>query len=239
VSLDLTEEDTLDKVFSWRSGEPIRLSYTPPFSEDESFEGTVLPRDLGLGGFANGTELFVHVSLEQESTLLSFRTGANRAANEVYAVRLVRANEADASSVCINESKYNVGAETANYRELYDDYESSLAKANLDGERSIPYTTWAARAANLISYMDSDIQSAGAGLPQLSPGARSLVASVTESHTNLSGAWSNFRSVSQRQSDSEWDDAWYTIYDAESALRVKYTEEVTEIVTQTCAELVQ
>ena len=248
VSIDFTEKRAFTKVFSWRTGEPLRFSYTPPFSEDESYEGTVLPADLGLNGFADGRELFIHVSLEETSTLISFRTGGVRAADEVYAVRLARGNEADASSVCMKELWDDVKAETADYTGLYDDYRDSKERARLNDSGSLLYTTWAARAANLISYMESDIQSDGAAAPQFSPASQPLVERITAAHTELSAAWSNFRSVAQRQSDSEWEDAWDTIYEAESSLSRSSSSlnqpylrlpEVTETVNLTCAELVQ
>jgi len=251
VSIDLAQQTRTGlRIFSWRTGEPLRVSYTPPFSEDEAYEGTVLPSELGLNGFDEGTKLFIHVSLEELSTLLSFRTGADRAANEVYAIRLARGNELDASSVCIKESQHTVTAETADYRGLYDDYEDSKERAQLNDEGSLLFTTWAARAANLIAYMESDLQSAEEGLSQLSPGAQSLAKSVTEAHTNLSEAWSNFRSASQRQSHSEWDDALITAWEREDILKgwdgyrweregYRWEREVTAIATRTCAELVQ
>jgi len=251
VSIDLAQQTRTGlRIFSWRTGEPLRVSYTPPFSEDEAYEGTVLPSELGLNGFDEGTKLFIHVSLEELSTLLSFRTGADRAANEVYAIRLARGNELDASSVCIKESQHTVTAETADYRGLYDDYEDSKERAQLNDEGSLLFTTWAARAANLIAYMESDLQSAEEGLSQLSPGAQSLAKSVTEAHTNLSEAWSNFRSASQRQSHSEWDDALITAWGREDILKgwdgyrweregYRWEREVTAIATRTCAELVQ
>jgi len=248
VSIDFTEKRAFTKVFSWRTGEPLRFSYTPPFSEDESYEGTVLPADLGLNGFADGRELFIHVSLEETSTLISFRTGGVRAADEVYAVRLARGNEADASSVCMKELWDDVKAETADYTGLYDDYAVSKERARVDDATGIYWSTYAARVANLIAYMKSDLQSAEEGLPQLSPASQPLVESVSEAHAKLSEAWSNMRSISLRESASEWDSAWSEINLAESSLSRSSSSlnqpylgspEVTETVNLTCAELVQ
>jgi len=186
--------------------------------------------------------------LEETSTLISFRTGGVRAADEVYAVRLARrGNEADARSVCRRELWDDVKAETADYAGLYDDYAVSKERARVD-DVTVSWSTYAAKVANLIAYMKSDLQSAEEGLPQLSPASQPLVESVSEAHAKLSEAWSNMRSISLRESASEWDSAWSEINLAESSLSRSSSSlnqpylgspEVTETVNLTCAELVQ
>ena len=148
-------------------------------------------------------------------------------------------NEPDTSSDCIRESKDDVLEETAAYRELYDDYESSRAKANLsdwvDDLRDIP---WAPRAANLIADMESDLQSAEERTSLLSPASQAFVARITIFHANLSAAWSHLSSVSTSASDLEWGDARFQVSSWESSLRY-VVNAVPRIQVENCAELVQ
>jgi hypothetical protein len=152
---------------------------------------------------------------------------------------IAEGNEPDTSSDCIRESKDDFLEETAAYRELYDDYESSRAKANLSdwvGDlRDIP---WAPRAANLIADMESDLQSAEERTSQLSPASQAFVARITIFHANLSAAWSHLSSVSTSASDVEWDDARYKVSSWEASLRNVVSGEH-RIQVETCAELVQ
>ena len=204
VSFDLTENDTLHEAFSWKSDEPIRLSYTPPFSEDEAYEGTVLPRDLGLNGFADGRKLVIHVSLEEASTLLSFRTDADKKENETYAIRLARGDESSALVSCRKEQERVIGLEAAPYNELYDAYRASVERARLDViPGRIPDASYSARIPNLISYMESDIQSAAAQT-QLSTVSQNYVREIISAHSELISAWRDFRSELDAQSNVDW-----------------------------------
>lgn len=222
VVRSLSEKESHDSVFTWKSGDPIRVAYDPPFSEDEEFVGTIMPSDLGLNGYSNGEQLYIQVSLEKTSTLLSFRTGANRTSNEVYAIRLSRGNETEALIECVSELAGQIKTQTASYRALYDAYESAIERANLaffgDGETVLQWTTWASRAGQVRNFMESDLQAAELG-SSLEPAARNYVSGIVDAQTRLMQSWSNFRAASQRQSQSDFTATAEAIYTLEARLQ--------------------
>jgi len=240
VSLDLAEDDTLHEAFSWKSDEPIRLSYTPPFSEDEAYEGTVLPRDLGLGGFTGGRKLFLHVSLEEASTLLSFRTDADKKDNETYAIRLARGDESQALVSCRIEQEGVIGLEAASYNELYDAYLASVDRARLEDIHVgvFPIGLYWARISNLIAYMESDFQSAAAQT-QLSTVSQNYVREIISAHSELISTWRDIQSKSDLQSDS--NDMWDVhVSNAASGLSDKVREgRIAAFAYDTCNRLVR
>jgi serine/threonine protein kinase len=226
VTLDLQEKESFPAVFSWKTGEPLRFSYEPPFSEDESYEGTVLPSELGLNGFSNATALFVHVSLEGTSTLLSFRTSANRDANEVYAIRLARGNEQRQLTECVTETSRTLDVEVEPYEDLYSSYQASLEQARLNESGFRLYTTWSSRILNLINLMQSNVQGAEASSSSRSEAAWAYVEPILSAHSQLMQAWSAQRQSAQQgaylggdNSAPNWDDNWTRIYSAENLLR--------------------
>ena len=220
VELSLSEKESHQSVFTWKSGDPIRVGYDPPFSEDEEFVGTIMPSDLGLNGFANGRPVFIQVSLEGTSTLLSFRTGGNRPSNEVYAIRLSRGNETQELNQCVSERAEQIETQTESYRDLYNAYESAKERANLGnfGEiGTLPYTTWAFRAGQVASFMESDLQAAESG-SALEPASRNYVSGIVDAHSKVVQAWNGIRSASQRQNNADFQSAYAEIYRLEVGL---------------------
>lgn len=154
VALDLVDKKVHDSVLTWKSGEPIRVAYEPPFSEDEDFVGTVMPSDLGLNGFSNGQHLYIQLSLQEASTLISFRTGENRPSNEVYAVRLTRANESLAKEACVATQRVEVSQAMSLHYELYDRYKGSKTEVKLNWPRpTLTHSEYASRLENLAKMV--------------------------------------------------------------------------------------
>jgi len=242
VVLDLAAKKAHQSVFTWTSEEPIRLSYEPPFSEDEEFVGTIMPSDLGLNGFSNGRPLFVLVSLEETSTLISFRTGADRDANEVYAIRLSRGNETQVLNQCVSERAKQIETQAAGYRNLYNAYESAKERANLgffgDGTTSLYYTTWAFRAGQVASFMESDLQAAELG-SALEPASRNYVSGIVDTHSKLVQAWNAFRSASQRENDADFASTALEIYTFEDGLRSAVSSSPNSFAKSDCSESVK
>lgn len=248
VTLSLSEKESFTRVFTWKTGEPLRVSFTPPFSEDEGYEGTILPSELSLSGFTSGRELFVHVSLEETSTLLSFRTGENRVANEVYAIRLARENEKLRLGECISETERTLEAEVAPFKNLGDLYDASLEEARLvfDGYSRLLYTTWSSRIGNLISLMQSNLAGAQSSSGQLSGAAESYVQPILSAHSALLEAWSAQRSSAQQGAQSgrddaapNWDANWSQIGSAEIRLRTETGRGISTHAASVCSEIIQ
>ncbi len=225
VELYLREQRTYDSVFPWKSGEPIRVAYKPPFSEDEEFVGTIMPSDLGLSGFSNGEILYIQVSLERTSTLLSFRTGANRSSNEVYAIRLSRGNESAVIEACAKELEPQIREFMDGHLNLHKSFEQSVIDARLDGERSLTHAVWASRFRDLNSRLTSNREAANLRYSAYDP-SLSAVQMVDEAslrleqavadHVALSARWANSSGVVP---DADWDGAWQAYYSAETRLK--------------------
>lgn len=224
VVLELSDGGVYNSVFTWQSGEPIRIAYEPPFSEDEAFVGTLMPSELGLNAVTNGQPLYIQVSLEEASTLLSFRAGANQATSETYAVRLARGNEKEqlaaeraALEACVRTQSDVIQGETFAYRQLREAYWASKERAGLVTSESLLYTQWAARAGTLLTYLDENLAQAESSR-RLSPVSQEYVKGIVGAHSEVRRAWVNLRSVARRESHAEWDSAWTKVFSSEKRL---------------------
>ena len=226
VTIDLADKKAHRSVFTWKTDEPIRVSYNPPFSEDEEFVGTVMPRDLGLTGFSNGDTLHIKVSLEEASTLLSFRTGVSSEADERYAVRLQRANESLALDACTNSQESRVSAGMALHKSLWETHEASVVEARLDNadERFLTHAVWASRFENLATMARNAREQANTEYSLLGLGL-SGVAAVNDSSIRLESAISEIAAYSRRYQNAPnfprggWDELWDARWAEEDALR--------------------
>lgn len=222
IVLDLDSKNFHKEVFAWRSGEPIRISYEPPFSEDEEFVGTVMPSDLGLNGFSNGQSLIIYVSLERNSTLLSFRTGRNSSANEVYAVRLARGNEKLAVEACVDELQPKIELATSGHKALYDRFVESEIDAQLDGYRNLTSVVWRNRFDNLYGMLQANRELANQSYASYDPALQG-VAKVNSASIELEQAAAGLGAVAARYlnayiPDEPWDAAWNAYYAAQRSL---------------------
>jgi hypothetical protein len=202
----------------------------------------VLPSELGLNGFDDGTKLFIHVALGELSTLLSFRTGADRAANEVYAIRLARGNEKIVYEACRSEQENTIEVQARRYQGLWNAYEATMERANLgsfgEGGTWLEYTTWAYRAGKVVSSMETDLQTAQSG-STLEPAAQNYVERIVDAQVELTNAWVDFRSASQRQSQTAFDDASQGVYEAEDGLERAVSVSPSDFAAAACLESVQ
>lgn len=101
----------------------------------------------------------------------------------------------------------------------YTNYLSFVEDAQLDGARTLLYTTWARRADNLqakmtnyLSLMDDN------SLSTTNTNLNTLRTDVQLALIDLRSAWKNLESVSRSESESKWDAAWTRIYNAETEL---------------------
>ena len=223
VELDLDDKKSHNSVFTWKSGDPIRVAYDPPFSEDEEFVGTIMPSDLGLNGFSNGQLLYIQVSLERTSTLLSFRTGSNRSSNEVYAIRLVRGNENAAIEICSDELEPSVREAMQLHKNLFASFEQSEKDARLDGERTLTSAVWRSRFTDLENRLRTNRELADQSYASYDPSLQA-VAGVNKAALQLEQSAAEFVALTSRYinanvPDEPWDEAWYAYYDAQDALR--------------------
>ena len=246
VELDLDGKKTHNSVFTWKTGEPIRVAYDPPFSEDEEFVGTIMPSDLGLNGFSNGDQLHIQVSLGKASTLLSFRTGANRSSNEVYAVRLSRGNETEAITRCSSELEGQLKNEVAPFESMYSDYLELEQDARLVDTGRLLYTTWISRIGNLTAAMSTELQSAQSSAASLTPASASYVEDILTNYKSLLDAWNLQRdsarlglNTGRDDAAPNWDENWTLISRAESNLRSSTVRSLASVAKSLCEEDIQ
>jgi hypothetical protein len=95
----------------------------------------------------------------------------------------------------------------------------------LDGQRTLYYPIWAARADNLQSKM-SDYLSliTDNSLPTGDPVLSSNGVEVQAAFIDLRAAWEGLEAVARSESDSRWSAAWDKIYESESALTSKVNQ---------------
>jgi hypothetical protein len=104
-------------------------------------------------------------------------------------------------------------------RNAYDNYLAFVEDSQLDGQRTLQYTTWASRADNLQAKMGNYLSLASANpMGTKNAGLNTAGDQVQDAIISLQSAWKNLESVSRAQSDSKWDAAWTRIYNAETAL---------------------
>ena len=223
VELDLDDKDRHNSVFTWKSGEPIRVAYDPPFSEDEEFVGTIMPSDLGLNGFSSGQPIYIQVSLERTSTLLSFRTGSNRSSNEVYAIRLARSNENAAIDICSDELEPTIREAMQLHKNLFVSFEQSEKDARLDGVPTLSSAVWRSRFTDLESRLRTNRELAVQSYSSYDPSLQA-VSRVNQAALQLEQSVAEFVSLTGRYinayiPDEQWDEVWYSYYDAQDALR--------------------
>lgn len=196
VTLDLGTATEFPDAFAWNTAEPIRVSYSPPFSEDEAYVGTVNPEDLRLSGRSPDRGWFMHVSLDENSTALSFRSGEDRLQDEVFRIQLFRGNEMLAATQCRASTYGKMKEQGSVYENLYFTYFDSVEKARLDlsGDIGLTQSEWANRVASLVEYMLDD--QAAADSPLLSGSTVSDFADgVLTAHNSLMDAWLDFRAT--------------------------------------------
>jgi len=148
---------------------------------------------------------------------------------------------------CVEEQLNTAHIEGNDYMMLFGTYALSLTDAKLDtaffnpdGTRSVPsldYATWASRAGDLVSFMQSDLQTAQSASTH-DPATQSDVNQIVEAHVDLTNAWADLRSASQRESESAFLESGQRIGVSEDLLyRLTYGTLVTRA-QSACAEIV-
>jgi hypothetical protein len=201
---------------TWSSFQTVEMVVIPDPKNDEAV--TIRLPQLGSLGIWNINKLSVVTITANDRNLEVNLSGADNF-SEVGTVSAYRSfYERDLTS-CKEDFNDDFGYSINLHRKAYDNYLDQVEDAQLDGTRTLQYTTWASRADNLQSKMTGYLSLVNDNtLPTQNPPLVSLGGDVKTALEDLRSAWKNLETVSRNQSDSKWDGAWTRIYNAETAL---------------------
>lgn len=201
---------------TWSSFQTVEMVVIPDPKNDEAV--TIRLPQLGSLGIWNINKLNVVTITANDRNLEVNLSGADNF-SEVGTVSAYRSfYERDLTS-CKEDFNDDFGYSINLHRKAYDNYLAQVEDAQLDGTRTLQYTTWASRADNLQSKMTGYLSLVNDNtLPTQNPTLVSLGGDVKTALEDLRSAWKNLETVSRNQSDSKWDGAWTRIYNAETAL---------------------
>jgi hypothetical protein len=201
---------------TWSSFQTVEMVVIPDPKNDEAV--TIRLPQLGSLGIWNINKLSVVTITANDRNLEVNLSGADNF-SEVGTVSAYRSfYERDLTS-CKEDFNDDFGYSINLHRKAYDNYLAQVEDAQLDGTRTLQYTTWASRADNLQSKMTGYLSLVNDNtLPTQNPTLVSLGGDVKTALEDLRSAWKNLETVSRNQSDSKWDGAWTRIYNAETAL---------------------
>lgn len=144
----------------WDAGESLRILYSPPFSEDESYEQMIDPASLGLTGFSGGLTLIATLTLSADEALIELTLGDGE---PVRTIRLDRGNESRAISACVSSLSATYATELAILQSIGTSYLNELSASRLDllnvpdSDEFLLYTDWASRFSSLSSRVASSV----------------------------------------------------------------------------------
>lgn len=199
---------------TWGSFEPISVRITPRPKADE--ELSFVPPQIGYLGIWNyGRDLTIvirstndELSVRLEGPLITLP------GNEQSTRRSLFEREFTA---CQESFDLEYGYQINLASRAYKNYLEFVEEANLDGTRTLFYTTWASRANELENRIGSYI-SLFKDIPGALGNAGEIRSDVIEALGDTRSAWRNLEQVSRDEAESKWDAAWTRIYNAEGDL---------------------
>ena len=201
---------------SWSSFQAAAIKVIPDPKNDEVVN-IAMPQFGSLGIWNLNKTRVVTIIATDRSLDVNLNGGDNF--SEVGTVSAYRTFYSKELSSCKEDFNDDFGYGINLRRNSYDNYLAFVEDAQLDGQRTLQYTTWASRADNLQSKM-------GNYLSMMKDNPMSTRNEILNTQgdaigaaiVDLRSAWKNLEAVSRAQSDSKWDAAWTRIYNAETAL---------------------
>ena len=202
---------------TWKSHVPLTLNIDSKFVEEESTSLVFAVRRAGFTGSFGGTPLQLNINIT--NTEIVAELVEKTESGETFAsVVFDRSNFKQAVEKCLDLSMANSEKDIKVAQAIYKDYQAAVEAARLDGQRNLYYTEWASRADGLQGRIVKISQRFnGLNFPK-NDNVESRVAEISADLSKLERAWANLESVSRREADSEWDDAWNRIYAADTDL---------------------
>jgi|688.fasta_scaffold52160_5 hypothetical protein len=201
---------------TWSSFEPSVLKVIPDPVNDEVI--TIAMPQFGSLGIWNLNKPRVVTITANDRSLDVNLNGADNF-SEVGTASAYRTFYSRDLSSCKEDFNDEFGYGINLRRNAYDNYLAFVEDSQLDGQRTLQYTTWASRADNLQAKMGNYLSLASANpMGTKNAGLNTAGDQVQDAIISLQSAWKNLESVSRAQSDSKWDAAWTRIYNAETAL---------------------
>jgi hypothetical protein len=202
---------------TWKSHVPITLNIDSKFVEEESTSLVFAVRKSGFTGSFGGTPMQLNIKINN-SEIVAELVGKKDAGETFASVVFDRANFKQSVEKCVERSMADSGEDIESAQAIYEDYESAVAAARLDGERSLYYTEWAYRADNLQGRISKIAQRFdGLSLPR-NENIAARVAEVSTQLFELEQAWASLERVARQEDDDAWGGAWDQVYAADAGL---------------------
>ncbi len=201
---------------TWSSFQASVLRVVPDPKNDEVIE-IKLPQLGSLGIWNFNKARTITISAYDGSVDVDISGGDNF--SEVDYVSATRSFYERDLATCKEDFNEDFGYAIKLGRNSYTNYLSFVEDSQLDGTRTLLYTTWARRADTLqgkmtgyLSLMDDN------SLSTTDANFNSLRTDAQLAFIDLRSAWKNLETVSRNESESKWDAAWTRIYNAETEL---------------------
>lgn len=200
----------------WSSFQPIEIELIPDPLADEVVATST--RQIGTLGIWNlGRDLVVNVSAYDSWTEVDM-AGPNNFFQNRNAEGL-RTNFAKALIQCeadfVEEQSFKVNL----IRQASANYRKYLKESQLDGDRTLTYSIWAARSEKLIDKLTSYIKQIESNpLPSPTSEHNAEREAVLTDLNDLKISWRGLASIARDEDEDRWDSAWTFIYKEEDGL---------------------
>lgn len=217
----------------WISNREMSVSFTPSFSDDESYDESFYPEDYGANLLGSGQKMVIEAYLLGDRTVFAIKVvrfnGPLPVVDTAIREDLFRGNEEKEAG--LTRSARNLCFETE-AESLKDDYKNTLAlsaridssqkKANLDiiddrEPTSLPYTTWEYRFRQFRNYLDAQFEKSLVEMPSASDPLYEKWLAVQNGFIDFREAVDDIRFAAAIESSSRWDDGWTPFYETRRA----------------------
>lgn len=230
-SLSVTNETSGGRS-EWGSRDRLRILYTPPYSEDETYDATVDASELGLSGFTAGQVLNANVRLTTNAAIITLAVGDGE---PLRTISLSRENEQLAIDACARELTNQASSALSRFYGLGQTFLAQLEGARLasvnttDGVEFLLYSEWSTRMSALASAVPAEtarIQADAAGLPQalsaVVSGKLSEYSGVGQAAQSLGIQYQNLLQTNAASNSTATDSSWNSFYESARSMFYGY-----------------
>lgn len=200
----------------WSAFQPIEIEVIPdPLADEVVATSTMQIGTLGIWNL--GRDLVVNVVSYDSWTEIDV-TGPNNFFESRTSEGL-RSNFAMASLKCAEDFTEQHALKVNLVRQANANYVKYVKESQLEGDRTLTYTTWAARSERLIGKLTSYIKLIESNpLPSPTSEHNTEREAVLTDLNNLKTRWRGLANIARDEDEARWDGAWTLIYEEEAAL---------------------
>ena len=212
----------------WISNREMSVTFTPSFSDDESYSQSFYPEDFGASLLGTGQKLVIEAFLLSDKTVFAIKVfkfdGLVPVVDIAIREELFRGNEAKEAGLTMSARNSCVGTETESLKEDFKNtlalrarIDSSQEKANLDiiddnEPTTLLYTTWEYRFRQFRNYLDAQFEKSIVERPYASDPLYEVWQDVHYKFIDFREAVDDLRFAAAIESSSRWDDGWDPFY---------------------------